>query len=196
MKELTASLEVEEPVGALGHRVFEDRPEAELTALLDQGKVVTLEGVYKGSKHIRVPRWSARRWFSSVKYLSQVIAVLFPNDFLFLLSVNYKEPSTAAMQIAEIMERVYDEIMQIICITLCITEKAGVEEFIDSVSWLDVFEIFSTIIEQEVNNETAEAVLKKVQRLLVEKFHLENESFGFSAILGLGASVQSSMDAQ
>lgn len=180
--------------GPLGKPVFKDKSEAEVRAINDLGKTIEIEAAYNGSNFLHVPRWSVRKWFDCIDHVAGIIAQLFPNDIIFLVSVNYNDTATAAVQVADIFKRAYDEIMQVVCLTLDITEDEEIKRFINSLTWLDAFEIFATIIEQEINSHTAEAVLKKVQRLLIERFRMESGSFDFNAILGLAMSMPSSTD--
>lgn len=154
-------------------KIFKDRDDVEVKALLDQGRVVELEGVWNGKKTLLVPRWSVRRFYSCGHWIALIIANLFPHDLFFLLQVDITKQATAAAQIWEILSRVYNEVAKVICITCNIKEEEA-EEFFEAISQIDFLELFCTIIEQEINNQTVEAITKKFQRLLAERFQLEN----------------------
>jgi len=164
--------------------LFHSREEVELLSLMDQGKLVELSAPIFGENTVRIPRWSMRKAFQCGEEVSRIIATLYPNDISFLLQINWTKQATAHAQLYDIIcVRVLDPVMRIICLTLEIHEKEKQEQLINEITPEDVMEIFCTIIEQEVNNERMEAILKKVERLLTEKFRLENVSLNVNEIL-------------
>ena len=164
-------------------KVFETRDEVEVDILYDKGIDVELEGSWKGRRVIRVPRWSLRKAHSCGKYVAQIIADLFPDDVLFLVKINFNNNATAAEELYDVIfNRMYDQACRVVLITLGITDENDAMEFVDTLMPEDLMELFTTIIEQEINNKRVEAILKKVQRLLVERFQLEKESLDLQNI--------------
>ena len=170
----------------LPEKVFNSRNEAEIDILYDKGVDVKLDGSWKGKQIIHVPRWNLRKAHSCGKYVAQIIMDLFPNDVLFLVQINFDDKATAAEKLYDILfNRCYDQACRVVMITLGINDETEALEFIESLMPEDLMELFTVIIEQEINNKRTEAILKKVQRLLVEKFRLENESFDLQSIADL-----------
>ena len=167
-------------------KVFKDREEVEILTLYDLGKDVELEAGYKGSKKIRVPRWSMRKAHKCSKAVAEIIAATYPNDLLFLYQLDYTKRADCAAKLHKILFfDIYDPAMQIICATLDITDKVEIGNLIDCLTELDVMEIFCTIIEQEINGARIEAIIKKFQRLLSDRFPLQNVSLGLQELLDL-----------
>jgi hypothetical protein len=165
--------------------VFTGREEVEIAVLTDLGRDVQLEASYKGKRTLHVPRWSVRKAYSCGGKVAGIIAKLFPNDLMFLLTLDYTKMSTAAAKIYNILfVQVYDEMMGIILIT-CGIKDEDQEEFIDNITTIDAMELFCTIIEQEINNSQVESILKKAERLLTDRFRLGRESLDFSTLLNI-----------
>jgi len=164
--------------------VFLDRDSAEWKILADQGTDVSLVGSINGEKVVKVPRWSARKAHQCGKYIATIIATLFPNDLIFLIQLDWTKVSTASSQVYEILyERCYDQMMRVICVTLDIYEESEIEKLVNTIAAEDVLELFCVIVEQQVGQSHVEAILKKAQRLLAEKFRLGKESYDLQSIL-------------
>jgi hypothetical protein len=115
-----------------------------------------------------------------------IIAKLFPKNLPFLLSIDMTSTATAAAEIYDILfDQAYQEMMKVVAVTLDILEQPRMDLLCDSITPLDAMELFTTIVEQEINNESIQNILKKTQRLLVEKFHLGKESFDIRGLLEL-----------
>lgn len=178
--------------------VFQSKDEAEYVALVDRGKVVELEGSIQvevieknGDKtkgrlrKVRVPRHNISKTVECGEAVAGIIDALFPDDFIFLLSVKTDESGTAISKIHDIIfNKVYQQAAIVILCTFNIrTEEQGAA-FFEDLSNVDFLNLFCTIIEQDFNNEVVDAVIKKFQGLLAERFHLENvlpDLQGFSA---------------
>lgn len=165
-------------------KVFSERAEVETLTLYDQGRDAKLSVEFRGSTTVRVPRWSMRKAHKCSSAVAEIIAALYPNDLLFLYQIDYTKRADAASKIHKIlMYDIYDPTMQIICATLDILDKEDVASFMDTIGPEDMMELFCIIIEQELNSDRIEAVVKKFQRLLMEKFPLQNVSLGLQDIL-------------
>lgn len=164
--------------------VFLDRDSVEWKILADQGREVQLVGSWRGEKVIRVPRWSARKGHQCGRYIAEIIATLFPNDLIFLVQLDWSKVATASSQVYEILyERAYDQMIRVICVTLDIYQTKDVNEFVNTVAAEDILELFCTIVEQQLGESHVQAILKKVPRLLAEKFRLEKGSYDLQDIL-------------
>lgn len=165
-------------------KIFGSREEVEKLTLFDLGKDVTLTVTFRGSRTIKVPRWNVIQSHECSSALAEIIAALYPHDLLFLYQLDYSKRADAASKIHKIlMYDIYDPAMQIICKTLNIVVKEEVEEFLTTISTEDVMELFCTIVEQEINSERIEAIIKKFQRLVTTKFPLQNVQLGLQDIV-------------
>ena len=178
--------------------VFHSKDEAEYVALTDRGKVVELEGSIQvevidndGNKtkdrlrRVRVPRHNISKTVECGEAVAGIIDALFPNDFIFLLSIKTDESGTAVSKIQDIIfNKVYEQAATVILSTFNIRTQEQGTAFFEDLSNVDFLNIFCTIIEQDFNNEVVDAVIKKFQGLLAERFRLENvlpDLQGFSA---------------
>lgn len=195
-------------------RSFASRDQIERAILLDKGRRVGLEGTWKICKdthgkdivdekgnlvwtwgnEIWVPRWSLRMMLQCSDRIASIIATLFPDDMSFLFKIDMNELATAAAKINEILFfKVAPEVFDICCYTLGIETDEDRSLFERRVTPRDLLEIFVTIIEHEINNESMQAITKKVQRLLGEKFSLENVFPNLSEVMA-GLPMPSLMD--
>lgn len=176
-------------------RRFNSRDQVERAVLLDKGRLVGLEGTwqtckdgqgrdkldeegklnYTWGREIWVSRWSLRMMMQCSDRIAKIIATLFPNDLSFLFTVDTSQLATAAAKINEIIfYRVASEVFDICCITCGVMTDEERALFERKITPRDLLEIFTTIIEHEINNDNMQAITKKVRRLLGEKFSLEN----------------------
>jgi len=164
--------------------IFLNRDSVEWKILADQGTEVALDGSIRGERRVRVPRWSARKGHQCGKHVAEIIATLFPNDLIFLVQLDWSKVSTASSQVYEILfERAYDQMIRVICVTLDMYKESEIEEFLNTVTPVDILTLFCTIVEQELGQDNIDAILKKVQRLLAEKFQLGSDSYDLQSIL-------------
>lgn len=171
------------------------RDQIERTILLDKGCFRGLEGTWKTCKDahgkdvvdeggklvwtwgnkIWIPRWSLRQMMQCSDRIARIVATLFPDDLFFLFTVDMSELATAASRINEILfYQVAPEVVDICCFTCGVETDEEREQFINSITPRDILEIFTTVVEKEISNENMQAITKKVQRLLGERFSLEN----------------------
>jgi hypothetical protein len=173
--------------------ISRDRVEQEI--MFPVGQEVVLEGHWRGAKHIECKRWNTRKAIAGGKLVSDILAALFPDDALFLLQIQWGKPATASSQLYDIVfNRIYDPMVKLVCLTLdIVTHMPGtdgnsysddVREFIETTTPTDIMELFVCIVNQEINSSNVEAIIKKAQRLLVEKFQLDNDSLSLQNILG------------
>lgn len=163
---------------------YGSRTEVEQKIFLDRGLIVTLEGSWKGRREIFVPRWSMYAFIQSGKAISEMVYILFPNDLFFLYNINSDEMATAAARIYDILiGKVYPQMAEIVMSTCGILpdERGAFER---SITPRDFMEIFTVIFEQNLGSEELRAITKKLQRLLGEKFRLENAFPTISDIMG------------
>lgn len=156
----------------------------EQTVLFPVGAFIDLEGHINGSKRVECKRWNTRKSFQCGKITGEILASLFPNDALFLLSIEWGKPLTASAQLYDILfNRIYDNMVRLVCYTLDIIEDPDIRQFIETTTPMDVLTLFVTVINQEINNSNVEAIIKKAQGLLVEKFRLDSDSLSLPNIL-------------
>lgn len=160
---------------AEGKIKFGDRTVVEIDILKAQGKIVTLMGSWLGKREIQVPRWNIETLLMLGDDTAQLIADVFPNDLFFLYQIDTHQPATAAYEIADILFRKMSvRMLNIVYTTLEVVGDDEQKKFRRSLAPSDLLEIWVTIMEQEINNETMEALQKKVRRILADRFALQN----------------------
>lgn len=163
---------------------FLSRDMVEQSIMFPVGATIVLEGHWRGNKRIECKRWNTRKAIKGGKFVADILAALFPNDALFLVQVQWDKPATASSQLYDVLfNRVYDPMVELICLTLDITERQDIAEFIETTMPVDMLELFVCIVNQEINSSNVEAIIKKAQGLLVTKFQLDNDSLTLPNIL-------------
>lgn len=178
-------------------KVFESREEVEQKGLFYKGRIVKFhDSAYQGKAEIFVPKWNMDTAYELGRSITWIIATLFPHDWFFLATLDTTKVATAAARVYKILyEDIYPQVMEIIQKTLRTSKHPDVtyhipmddEEFSvfrRSMSPVDIVELFVAIVEQEINNEVMQALSKKLQRLLGEKFQLENAFPNISELMG------------
>lgn len=169
-------------------KVFQSREEVEQQALFYRGRHVTLkDSIWDGSNKVFIPKWSMETSFELGKTITTIIAILFPNDWFFLASLDTTRVATAAARLYHVLfENIYPQMCEVVQYTLRSSTLPSdglyhvpmtdeeFSKFKRAVSPQDFMEIFVSIVEQEINNQVMQALSKKVQRLLGERFALEN----------------------
>lgn len=167
-------------------KTFVSREAVERTILFPEGLTIDLQGHWRGNKRLECKRWNTRKAYACSKLVSDILCSLFPNDVLFLTQIEWDQTATASSQLYDVcMNKVYDPMVRLVCTTLDITEEKDIAEFIETTMPIDILELFVAVVNQEINSSNVEAIIKKVQRLLVEKFQLDSDSLSLPNILAV-----------
>ena len=164
---------------------FISRGMVEKEILFPVGAMLTLQGHINGNKIVECKLWNTRKAYQCGTLVSEILAALFPNDALFLVNIDWSKPLTANQELYEVLfRRVYDPMTRLVAYTLDITEDKDIRSMIETTRPMDILNLFVTIVNQEINNDTVAAIIKKAQELLVEKFRLQSDSLSLQSILG------------
>lgn len=168
-------------------KAFQSRDEVEQKGLFYRGRMVKMtDTIWLGQDTIFLPKWNMDLAYDLGRTITQIIATLFPHDWFFLASIDTTKVATGAARIYHIVyDEIYPQAMEVVQKTLRSTEYKDAEYHVsmDDEEWsklkralspLDFLELFVSVVEQEINNEVMQALSKKVQRLLGERFALEN----------------------
>jgi hypothetical protein len=174
------------------------RDEIEYTILRDRGEVIDLpEGAFHmldgryvhatrskelGAtvvRKVRVPRHTMVSGYQCNAEIADIVYKLYPEGLFILtkLTLIEQDPLGATKFHDIIFNQLYKQVTKVILATFGISrndQADQAENFFSDLSHLDFLELFRVIVKQEYNNERTEAILKKVQGVLAERFRLEN----------------------
>lgn len=181
---------------------FEDAPdkvfsrdEIEYVILRDRGKVIDLplgalhmkDGKYVHAtkskelnaeikRKVRVPLHTMESAYKCNAEIADIVFKLYPEGIFILTRMKLLEDDIEGVTKLQdiVFNKLYHQITKLILATFDIDDLDQAENFFSDLSHLDFLELFNTIVEQEYNNERMEAILKKVQGVLAERFRWES----------------------